>query len=209
MDTRILVRPAGTFILAWTVTLKRKVSLSEEQHLMSRMRLLVKTAHDCDTAIGRWRAGRRHGSLMAWDTLREVSGRAGAGTAGDVPLAEQAGHLKYLVQVLVQSHTLRLCGGVPQKLFPAGQKPAVIFATRKLLRPRGSNPAFCTQPCLIVSNSSGHSELQLRVIPVFSCAQDVLVPCSAACKASRILLHLFLPQAIADWPWKEYQKAEP
>ncbi len=56
-----------------------------------------------------------------------MSGGAGGGTAGDVSLAMQAGHLKYLVQVLVQSHTLRLWGGFPQKLFPAGQHSAIII----------------------------------------------------------------------------------
>ena len=61
-----------------------------------------------------------HGSLVAWAILREVRGAAGRGTAGDVPLAEHAGHLMYLVQVPAQSHTLRLWGGTPQKLFPAG-----------------------------------------------------------------------------------------
>ena len=69
---------------------------------------------------------------MAWDRLREVSGGAGGGTAGDVSLPKQAGHLKYFVQVLAQSHTLRLCGGFPQKLFPAGQISGVaIVATTR------------------------------------------------------------------------------
>ena len=50
-----------------------------------------------------------------------VSAGAGGATAGDVPLAEQAGHLKNFVHVLAQSHTLGLGGGLPQKSFPAGQ----------------------------------------------------------------------------------------
>ena len=50
----------------------------------------------------------QYGLLIAWATLRRVRGAAGGGAGGDVPLAEHAGHLMNLVQVLAQSHTLRL-----------------------------------------------------------------------------------------------------
>ena len=90
--------------------------------------------------------------------------------AGEVPLAEQAGHLKYFVQVLAQSQTLRLGGGVPQKLFPAGRVSAqqcsgVSDILRALTAPAAMNSVFCSTP----DRLSGRAWVPQRV-PEESCS---------------------------------------
>ena len=123
---------------------------------------------------------------MAWDTSREVSGGAGGGTAGDVPLAEQAGHLKYLVQVLAQSHTLRLCGGVPQKLFPAEQIASHVLPLLLL--------QCLWEIALLLLLSRARlllfhraSRVSAATVPAFISIKAMLQPCPAAFEHPRIL----------------------